>query len=125
MRAAGAAGEDRAMAYDEALADRIRDALAGRDGVIERKMFGGLDFMVAGNMCCGVVGSEATLRLGEDGADAALDAALDEPHTRPMDFTGRPRNGMVYVAARGIEDDAAVRGWVKRAVAFAGSLPPK
>jgi TfoX/Sxy family transcriptional regulator of competence genes len=109
------------MAYDEALADRIRDALADRDDVTERKMFGGLAFMVGGNMCCGVIGSEAMLRLGEDGADAAL----DEPHTRPMDFTGRPMKGMVHVAAPAIEDEAAVRGWVERAVAFAGSLPPK
>src|SRR5215211_1105574 len=121
LRAARWAGEDRGMAYDEALADRIRDALAGRDVVTERKMFGGLAFMVGGNMCCGVIGSEAMLRLGEDGADAAL----DEPHTRPMDFTGRPMKGMVYVATPGIEDDAAVRCWVERAVAFAGSLPPK
>jgi TfoX/Sxy family transcriptional regulator of competence genes len=121
LRAAGAAGEDRAMAYDEALADRIREALADRDDVTERKMFGGLAFMVGGNMCCGVIGSEAMLRLGEDGADAAL----DEPHTRPMDFTGRPMKGMVYVAPPGIDDEAAVRGWVERAVAFAGSLPPK
>jgi TfoX/Sxy family transcriptional regulator of competence genes len=109
------------MAYDEALADRIRDALAARDDVTERKMFGGLAFMVSGNMCCGVIGSEAMLRLGEDGADAAL----DEPHTRPMDFTGRPMKGMVYVAAAGVEDAPSVRLWVDRAVAFAGSLPPK
>jgi TfoX/Sxy family transcriptional regulator of competence genes len=109
------------MAYDEALADRIRDALDARDDVTERKMFGGLAFMVGGNMCCGVIGSEAMLRLGEDGADAAL----DEPHTRPMDFTGRPMKGMVYVAAPGVQDGAAVGRWVERAVAFAGSLPPK
>jgi len=109
------------MAYDEALADRIRDALAGRDDVTERKMFGGLAFMVGGNMCCGVIGSEAMLRLGEDGADAAL----DDPHARRMDFTGRPMKGMVYVAAPGVADDAGVRPWVDRAVAFAGSLPPK
>jgi TfoX/Sxy family transcriptional regulator of competence genes len=109
------------MAYDEALADRIRDALAARADVTERKMFGGLAFMVGGNMCCGVMGSEAMLRLGEDGAETAL----DEPHTRPMDFTGRPMKGMVYVAAPGVEDAAAVRRWVDRAVAFAGSLPPK
>jgi TfoX/Sxy family transcriptional regulator of competence genes len=109
------------MAYDETLADRIRDALAARDDVTERKMFGGLAFMVGGNMCCGVIGSDAMLRLGEDRADAAL----DEPHTRPMDFTGRPMKGMVYVGAPGVRDEAAVRQWVERAVAFAGSLPPK
>jgi TfoX/Sxy family transcriptional regulator of competence genes len=110
-----------AMAYDETLADRMRDALATRDDVTERKMFGGLAFMLAGNMCCGVIGSDAMLRLGEDGADAAL----DEPHTRPMDFTGRPMKAMVYVAAAGLDGDAAVQRWVDRAVAFAESLPPK
>jgi TfoX/Sxy family transcriptional regulator of competence genes len=110
-----------AMAYDEALADRMRGALATRDDVAERKMFGGLAFMLAGNMCCGVISSDAMLRLGEDGADAAL----DEPHTRPMDFTGRPMKAMVYVAPAGLEGDAAVQRWVDRAVAFAESLPPK
>jgi TfoX/Sxy family transcriptional regulator of competence genes len=109
------------MAYDEDLADRIRDALADRDDVTERKMFGGLAFLVSGNVCCGVIGSEAMLRLG----DEAADAALDEPHTRAMDFTGRPMNSMVFVAPAGLEDGAAVRGWVDRALAFATSLPPK
>jgi TfoX/Sxy family transcriptional regulator of competence genes len=109
------------MAYDEDLADRIRDALADRDDVTERKMFGGLAFLVSGNMCCGVIGSDAMLRLGADAADAAL----DEPHTRPMDFTGRPMKNMVYVGPAGLEDRAAVRGWVDRALAFATSLPPK
>jgi TfoX/Sxy family transcriptional regulator of competence genes len=109
------------MAYDEALADRIRDVLADRDDVSERKMFGGLAFMISGNMCCGVMGSDAMLRLGEEG----VDAALDEPHTRVMDFTGRPMKNMVYVAPEGVQDDAELRRWVGRAVGFAGSLPPK
>jgi TfoX/Sxy family transcriptional regulator of competence genes len=109
------------MAYDEALADRIRDALADRDDVTERKMFGGLAFLLSGNMCCGVIGSEAMLRLGEDDADAAL----DEPHTRRMDFTGRPMRSMVYVSAAGLEDGPALESWVDRAVAFAETLPPK
>jgi TfoX/Sxy family transcriptional regulator of competence genes len=109
------------MAYDEALADRMRDALADRDDVTERKMFGGLAFLLSGNMCCGVIGSNAMLRLGEE----AVDAALDEPHTRPMDFTGRPMKNMVYVEPEALEDDGDVRRWVGRAVAFAGSLPPK
>jgi TfoX/Sxy family transcriptional regulator of competence genes len=109
------------VAYDEALADRIRDALADRDDVTERKMFGGLAFMVSGNMCCGVIGSDAMLRLGEE----AVDGALDEPHARPMDFTGRPMKNMVYVAPAGLEDDGDLRRWVGRALAFATSLPPK
>jgi TfoX/Sxy family transcriptional regulator of competence genes len=109
------------VAYDEGLADRIRDALADRDDVAERKMFGGLAFMVSGNMCCGVIGSEAMLRLGPEGADEAL----DDPHARPMDFTGRPMKNMVYVEPAGLEDDADLRRWVARALAFATSLPPK
>jgi TfoX/Sxy family transcriptional regulator of competence genes len=122
LRTAARTGDDGlAMAYDEDLADRIRDALADRDDVTERKMFGGLAFLVSGNMCCGVIGSDAMLRLGADAADAAL----DEPHTRPMDFTGRPMKNMVYVGPAGLEDRAAVRGWVDRALAFATSLPPK
>ena len=109
------------MAYDEQLADRIRAVLAGQHDVTERKMFGGLAFLIAGNLPCGVVGGELMLRLGEDGADAAL----DEPHARPMDFTGRPMKSMVYVAAAGIADQPALESWVRRGVAFARTLPQK
>lgn len=109
------------MAYDEQLADRIRAVLGDQRDVTERKMFGGLAFLIAGNMACGIVGEELMLRLGEDGADAAL----DEPHTRPMDFTGRPMKSMVYVAPSGFVDEPALAAWVRRAVEFARSLPPK
>lgn len=108
------------MAYDERLADRIRDVLLGEDGVSERKMFGGIAFMVNGNMVCGVVGDDLMLRIGADAADEAL----DRPHVRPMDFTGRPMTGMVYVEPDGVRG-VALRNWVGKAVAFAGSLPPK
>lgn len=109
------------MAYDEALADRIRTALADRDDVSERKMFGGLAFMVGGHMCVGVTGEDLMVRLGEAGADAAL----DEPHTRPMDFTGRPLKGFAYVAPAGAADGAALRGWIDRCLAFVATLPPR
>ena len=109
------------MPYDEHLADRIRAALATTPDVSERKMFGGLAFMVAGHMACGIVGEDLMLRVGEDGADAAL----DEPHTRPMDFTGKPMKSMVYVAPAGTETDAALLAWVERATAYARTLPPK
>jgi TfoX/Sxy family transcriptional regulator of competence genes len=109
------------MAYDELLADRIRDVLSSTAGVTERKMFGGLAFSIAGNMACGIVGPDLMLRLGEEGADSAL----DEPHVRPMDFTGRPMASMVYVAAAGIATRDALATWVGRGVAFAASLPPK
>ena len=109
------------MAYDEDLADRVRDVLAPIPDRDERKMFGGIAFMVGGNMACGITGSDLMVRLGEDGADAAL----DEPHTRPMDFTGRPLRSMVYVAPAGIASDSELRRWVERGTAFARSLPPK
>ena len=84
-------------------------------------MFGGIAFMVAGNMCCGLTGEDLMLRLGEDGADAAL----EQPHTRPMDFTGRPMKGYVYVGPRGTAADDDLRSWVDRALGFATTLPPK
>jgi TfoX/Sxy family transcriptional regulator of competence genes len=109
------------MAFDDVLADRVRDVLATTVGVTERKMFGGLAFSIAGNMACGIVGPDLMLRLGEGGADEAL----DEPHVRPMDFTGRPMRSMVYVAASGITTRDALETWVLRAVEFAARLPPK
>jgi TfoX/Sxy family transcriptional regulator of competence genes len=109
------------VAYDEQLAAGIRDVLAETDGVAERKMFGGLAFLYHGNMVCGVVGETLMLRLGPELADAAL----DEPHTRPMDFTGRPMRAMVYVDPPGIATDAALAAWVKRALGFAATLPAK
>ncbi len=109
------------MAYDERIAERVRQAMAGRGTITERKMFGGLSFMLGGNMCCGVLGHELVVRVG---AEAHADA-LALPHARPMDFTGRPMSGIVYVTPPGYADDAALAGWINRGVAFAGSLPPK
>jgi TfoX/Sxy family transcriptional regulator of competence genes len=109
------------MAYDEELADRARAALGDRDDLSERKMFGGLALMVGGNMCVGVTGDDLMLRLGVDGADTAL----DEDHTRPMDFTGRPLKGFIYVSPAGTASDADLQRWVDRALAFVETLPPK
>jgi TfoX N-terminal domain len=108
------------MAYDEQLAERVRTALEGVEDVTERKMFGGLAFMVNGNMACGIVEDELMLRLGAEGAAAAL----ERPHVREWDFTGRPLTGMVYVGRGGL-GETELLGWVKKAVAFARSLPPK
>ena len=108
------------MAYDETLAARVRDVLAGTEGVTERKMFGGLAFMVGGHMACGIVGDELMLRLGP----ARAERALARPHVRPMDFTGRPMTGMVFVGADGLRY-RALRTWVVQAVEFVGTLPPK
>jgi TfoX/Sxy family transcriptional regulator of competence genes len=108
------------MAYDEALAARVRALLASRSDVSERKMFGGLTFMVAGNMCCGVNGDELIVRLDPEREDEAL----ARPHARPMDFTGRPMRGFVTVRPEGLDGDRLKR-WVDEAVARAESLPPK
>jgi TfoX/Sxy family transcriptional regulator of competence genes len=83
----------------------------------ERKMFGGVAFMFDGNMAFGIIGSELMARLGP-----AAEEALTEPHVRPMDFTGKPMKGMVYIGQEGIADDADLERWVRRALAFARSL---
>ena len=109
------------MAYDEGLGERVRGALEDEPGVTERKMFGGLAFMLGRNMCCGIIGDELMVRVGPD----AWQASLALPHAREMDFTGRSMKGMVYVGVEGIESDANLDAWVARGIAFAGSLPPK
>jgi TfoX/Sxy family transcriptional regulator of competence genes len=103
------------MAYDEVLAERIRTVLRGRDDVVEKKMFGGITFMVAGRMACGVVHDDLMVRVGRDGHDDAIAAA----HARSMDFTGKPMRGMVYVAPAGVATDDDLRSWVDRAVQVA------
>lgn len=109
------------MAYDDDLADRVRAILEDVPHVTERKMFGGLTFLVSGNMACGIVGQDLMVRLG----DAAADAALDEPHVRPMDFTGRPMRSMVYVGAAGVRTDPALDRWVRLALDHVDTLPAK
>ena len=108
------------MAYDEKLANRVRDILEGDPGITERKMFGGLAFMANGHMACGITGDELMLRLGTEGAENALKRA----HVRPMDFTGRPMKGMVFVEPAGLRG-AALGRWVTEAMTFARTLPPK
>jgi TfoX/Sxy family transcriptional regulator of competence genes len=108
------------MAFDEELAERVRGVLANRTDVSERRMFGGLTFMLAGNMCCGVNGSELILRLGPEAADQALEA----DHVAPMDFTGRPMRGFVTVRPGGLTAEQLPR-WVELAVGFAETLPPR
>jgi hypothetical protein len=109
------------MAYDEALAGRVRAALADRTNVSERAMFGGLAFMVGGHMACGVVKDELMLSLGA----AAAEEALALPGVRPMDFTGRPMRGKVFVGPEAVATASAVKAWVDRAAAHASSLPPR
>ena len=109
------------MAYDEKLADRIRTALARRRGVTEKKMFGGVTFLVRGNMACGVTQHDMMVRVGPD----AYEEALAHPHAREMDFTGRALKGMVYVDAKGLRTARQLGSWVDRGVEFARALPTK
>lgn len=109
------------MAFDELLAERVRELLSARNGLAERKMFGGIAFMLGGNMAVGVIGEDLMVRL--DPADA--EKALTEPHVRPMDFTGKPSKGMIYVDPGGTEADADLASWVEAGADFAASLPPK
>lgn len=109
------------MAYDAELADRVREILAPREAVTERKMFGGVAWMLRGNMACGVLGDELIVRVGREEAERAL----AEPHTRPFDFTGRPMRGPVMVGSEGLRDDTALAAWVDAGADYALSLPPK
>jgi TfoX/Sxy family transcriptional regulator of competence genes len=107
------------MSYDEKLADRIRRALGPRDDVEERKMFGGLAFLRGGRMFCGIANDDLMVRVGPE----AYEQALDKPHVRPMDFTGRPMKGYVFVAPAGRRTDAALRAWVNLSASFVANLP--
>jgi len=109
------------MGYDEKAAERVRRILSTQGDVIEKKMFGGLCFMVNGSMCCGLTSTALMVRVGPDGYEKAL--AL--PHARPMDFTGRPLTGMVYIDPAGYKTDAALAKWVQRGVNFVSGLPAK
>lgn len=109
------------MAYDETLAERVRHALATEPDMDEKKMFGGLAFMKAGNMACGVVGDELMVRVGPD----LYHDALTREHAREMDFTGKPMKGMVFVGADGVRSDDGLEAWIRLGLAYASSLPPK
>jgi hypothetical protein len=109
------------LAYDEELAHRIRAQLASEAAVSEKAMFGGLAFLVAGNMAVGITSTdELMVRVGPDSDDA-----LDDPHVRPFDMSGRPMRGWIIVAPGGFATDPALGAWVGRGTAFARSLPPK
>ncbi|MGA7180158.1 MAG: TfoX/Sxy family protein [Thiobacillaceae bacterium] len=109
------------MPYDEGLAERLREIFASRKNVTERKMFGGIAFMVSGNMCCGVVNDVLMARVGADQHDAALKI----PHARKMDFTGKPMKGFVYVAPEGFESDSDLAYWIGLCTDFVATLPAK
>ena len=107
------------MPYDDGLAHRLRRTLGDRPGLSERRMFGGLSFLLWGNLACGVIDESMVARVGPD----AYEDALAEPHARPFDFTGRPLRGLVYVDPPDLASDASLEAWVARSVAYASSLP--
>jgi TfoX/Sxy family transcriptional regulator of competence genes len=110
------------MAYDEDFANRIREQLAGEDAISERAMFGGLAFMFHGNMAVGIASKgDLMVRVGPD----ATADALAKPHTRLFDMSGRPMKGWILVAPEGVRTARQLGGWVRRGLAYAGSLPPK
>lgn len=110
------------MPYDTALADRVRKALGRQSSLMEKEMFGGVGFLIQGNMACGVHGQELIVRVGPQGHAAAL----REAHVRPFDLSaGRPAKGWILVKPAGVRTPAALKKWVERGVTFARSLPAK
>src|SRR5947207_15536879 len=110
------------MAYEEGFAHRVRELLADQDAITEKAMFGGLAFLLHGNMAVGISsGDELMVRVGAD----ATDDALGRPHTRLFDMTGRPMKGWILVAPEGLKTKRQLGAWVARGVQFASSLPPK
>ncbi len=109
------------MAYDLTLAERIRKRLQRQSGLSEKKMFGGIGFLLNGNMCCGVLGKEMIIRLDPEEGEKALQV----PDTRVFDFSGRPMKGWILVHAKGVTTDAKLNSWVDQAVKYARSLPAK
>ena len=109
------------MAYDEGLAYRLGEIYTSFPGVVERKMFGGIAFMVNGHMSCGIVNDTLMARVGPD----LYAEALDRPSARPMDFTGKPMKGFVYVSPEGLESDEELMSWVQLSLDYVLTLPLK
>ena len=109
------------MAYDEGLAERLREGLVDFPGVSEKKMFGGLAFMYRGHMMLGIIGESLMARVGP----AEYAASLQRPFAREMDFTGRPMKGFVHVEPAGFETDADLGGWIELCYRFNATLPAK
>jgi len=109
------------MAYDEKLASRIGAVLKGKRGITEKKMFGGIAFLLNGKMFCGVVKDELMARVGPENHNKAI----SQKHARPMDFTGKPMAGFIYVKPAGIKTEAALHKWVGWCMDFVKDLPQK
>lgn len=109
------------MAYDEGLVHRIREMLQDRPGLVEKKMFGGVAFLLHGNMSCGVNQEHLIVRVGPE----QYKSALTRPNVKPFDMTGRPMKGWVMVEPEGYESDEMLNNWLQQGLEFALSLPPK
>lgn len=109
------------MAFDEKLAERVRKVVSSNPGYSERKMFGGMSFIINGNMAVGVNEDKLIVRVGPD----AYQEALGKPYASAEDMTGRAINGWVTIAPAGLGDDQALQSWVAKGVKYASSLPPK
>jgi TfoX/Sxy family transcriptional regulator of competence genes len=109
------------LSYDPAAAERVRHLLSGRRDVVEKKMVGGLSFLVNGNMCCGITGMALMVRVGAD----SREQALREPHVRPMLFAGRALSGFICIEPEGYAADDALASWVQRGLDFVSGLPAK
>ena len=109
------------MAYNEELAARMRAKLKSSRGVVEKKMFGGVGFLVNGNMACGIIKDDLIVRLSEE----EFIKALKRKNVRVFDYSGRPMTGWIYVSAEGYKSDKALEGWIDKGVTFAKSLPKK
>ena len=115
------AAETGVMTFSERTVHQIRRAMGNTPGLSERPLYSGVAFMVQGNMCCGMLDDHLVVRVGPD----TYDAALQEPHARPMDFTGRPLPGFVFVERAGFASSTLLKQWVDRGVSFVRTLPPK
>jgi TfoX/Sxy family transcriptional regulator of competence genes len=109
------------LSYDRAAAERVRHLLSGRNDVVEKKMVGGLSFLVNGNMCCGITGTALMVRVGAE----SRGQALREPHVRPMLFGGRALSGFICIEPEGYAADDALASWVQRGLDFVSGLPAK
>jgi len=109
------------MAYDPLLADEVRAHLGNRPDITEREMFGGIAFMVNGNMAVGVSGGELMVRVGKENHEVAL----SHPGTRTFDMGARPMRGWVMVSGEGLVDDADLAAWIDRGLDHARTLPAK
>ena len=109
------------MVYDKGLAQIVREFLEEKPAYIEKKMFGGIGFLLQGNMACGIINNDLIVRVGP----ANYEDALKLPHSREFDFTGRPMKGWIMVSSDGVDSEEVILKWVNKGVDFALSLPPK